>query len=119
MNKDDDEKIKYEIIKLIGNSENETEEEIKNKMNMKYYQIDDTKNKELEKIFSQVKLKINFDSNPRIFRDGKLYTISENCFTVYSDKFYNKLFEIKFEENTDISSAIELDNKDLVFIAQN
>ena len=105
--------------------ETEINEEIKNKMNlqkkenMKYYQIDDTKIKELEKLFSQIKLKINFDSNPKILRDGKFYTISQGCFNVYRDKFYNKLFEIKFEENSNISSAIELDNKDLVFITQN
>ena len=101
--------------------ESEINDEIKNKMNlqkkenMKYYQIDDKKIKELEKLFSQIKLKINFDSNPRILRDGKFYTISQGCFNVYRDKFYNKLFEIKFEENSNISSAIELDNKDLVF----
>ena len=85
-------------------------------MNMKYYKIDDAINKELEKIFSQVKLKISFDSNPRILRDGKFYTISENCFTVYSDKFYNKLFEIKFEENTNISRFSLYCTKSIIYI---
>ena len=36
---------------------------------------------------------------------------------MYNNKLYNKLFEIKFEENNNITSAIKLDNKDLVFFA--
>ena len=103
----------------------EIKEEIKNNMNilkkesMKYYQIDNTKNEELEEIFNQIKLKINFTSKPRILRNGKFYTISQGCFTMYDNKLYNKSLEIKFEEKTNIISAIELDNKDLVFFAEN
>ena len=104
--------------------EREVKEEIKNNINLlkkentKYYQIDDNKNKELEKIFNQIKLKVNFNSEPRILRNGKFYTISQGYFTMYSDKFYKKLFEIKFEENDKISSAIELDNNDIVFFSK-
>ena len=85
------------------------------KENIKYYQIDDAKNKELEQIFNKINLKIIFPSKARILRDGKFYTISKGCFTIYKEKFYNKLFEIKFGENVYIFSAIVLDNKDLVF----
>ena len=91
----------------------EIKEEIKNNINilkkesMKYYQIDNSKNKELEQIFKQIKLKMNFNSEPKILRDGKFYTISQGCFTMYNNKLYNKLLEIKFEENNNIKSAIE------------
>ena len=49
----------------------EIKEEIKNninilkKENMKYYQIDNSKNMELEKIFKRIKLKINFNSEQK------------------------------------------------------
>ena len=77
-----------------------------------YYEINKEKSKELEEVFGQIKLKITFNKKPRSLRDGKLYTISNDCFTIYDDKFYNKIYEIKFEENTGITSAIQLDNKD-------
>ena len=48
-----------------------------------------------------------------------MYTISQGCFTVYDNRFFNKLYEIKFEENYNITKAIQLDNKDLVFFAVN
>ena len=83
---------------------------------MKYYQIDKEKNKELEEKLQQVKLKVNFDSTPNILRDGKFYTISEDIFTLYDDKFYTKILEIKLESGDFIISAIQLDNKDLVFL---
>ena len=89
------------------------------KESMKYYQIDDTKNKELEQqIYNQVKLKEIFNSYPRILRVGKLYTISKGCFTMYDNKFYKKLLEIELEKKYDIISAIELDNKDVVFFGK-
>ena len=88
------------------------------KESMKYYQIDNEKKKELEKVFKQIKLKINFDSRPRILRDGKLYTISNGVFTIYDERFFKKLIEIKLEKNNRIISAIQLDNKDLVFFAR-
>ena len=82
-----------------------------------YYQFNKEKTKELEQKFKQIKLKVNFNCLPKILRDGKFYTISQECFTVYDNRFFNKLYEIKFEENYYITSAIQLDNKDLVFFA--
>ena len=105
-----DEEIKAEIKEEIKNNMN-----ILKKENIKYYQIDDAKNKELEQIFSQINLKIIFPSKARILRDGKFYTISKGCFTIYKEKFYNKLFEIKIRGSDKITSVIELDNKDIIF----
>ena len=85
------------------------------KESIKYYQIDDAKNKELEQIFNKINLKIIFPSKARILRDGKFYTISKGCFTIYKEKFYNKLFEIKIRGSDKITSVIELDNKDIIF----
>ena len=121
MKKEKEEKNPNKSINAI---EAEIKEEIKNNINaqkkesMKYYQIDNEKNKELDKIFNQIKLKINFNSEPGFLRDGKIYTISDGCFTMYNNKLYNKLFEIKFEEINNITSVIELANKDLVFFAK-
>ena len=100
---------KEDIIKYIKNLEQE-KDSIED-----YYEINNEKSKELEKVFGQIKLKINFNSKPRTLRDGKLYTILNDCFTIYDDKFYNKIYEIKFEDNIGITTAIILDNKDLVF----
>ena len=62
-----------------------------------------------------MELKVNSDCDPKILRDGKFYTISQGCFTIYDDKLLNKLYEIKLEENFNVISVIQLDNKDLVF----
>ena len=104
--------------------EAEIKEEIKSNINKflkesreRDYQIDEEKNKELEKTFKQIKLKINFDSKPKILRDGKFYTFSKGNFCIYDDKFYNKLYEIKLEENFNFISAIQLDNKDIVLLS--
>ena len=105
-----DEEIKAEIKEEIKNNMN-----ILKKENIKYYQIDDAKNKELEQIFNKINLKIIFPSKARILRDGKFYTISKGCFTIYKKKFYNKLFEIKIRGSDKITSVIELDNKDIIF----
>ena len=105
-----DEEIKAEIKEEIKNNMN-----ILKKENIKYYQIDDAKNKELEQIFNKINLKIIFPSKARILRDGKFYTISKGCFTIYKEKFYNKLFEIKIRGSDKITSVIELDNKDIIY----
>ena len=109
-----DEVILSEIIKEKDEKSNKLKLESKEK----YYRIDEEKNKELESIFSQVKLKIKFNSIPGILRDGKFYTIFDNNFIVYNDKLFNKLHEIKFEENENIIFVIQLDNKDLVFLSK-
>ena len=102
--------IKEEIEKNINKFEKESNE--------KYYKFNNEKAQEIGQKFKQTKLKINFCSKPEILRDGKFYTISKGCFTVYNDKPFNKLYEINFEKNYNISSAIQLDNSDLVFFAE-
>ena len=103
--------------------EAEIKEEIKNNTitykneSLKYYQIENEKNKELEQKFKQIKLKVNFNSQPKILRDEKFYTISQGIFAIYDDKFFNKTLELKLGKNN-ITSAIQLDNKDLVFFAK-
>ena len=104
--------------------EEEIKEEAKIKINklkkesIKYYKIDNERKKEFEKKFKQIKLKINFNSYPRILRDGKFYTIYNGVFTVYDERFFKKIIQIKFEEKDKINSAIQLDNKDLIFFAE-
>ena len=107
------EEIKAEVKEEIKKSTEKSSKESKEK----YYQFKSEKTLELEQKFKQVKLKVNFNSVPKILRDGKFYTISQGCFTLYDNRFFNKLYEIKFEEKYNIISAIQLDNKDLVFFA--
>ena len=109
------EEIKAEIQEEIKKSTEKSAKEAKEK----YYQFNSEKNKELEQKFKQINLKLNFNCVPKILRDGKFYTISQGCFTVYDDRFFNKQYEIIFEEVYNITSAIQLDNKDLVFFASN
>jgi len=83
-----------------------------------YYKIDSQKRKELESAFSQLKLKIKFDSEPKILKEGKFYILSKAGFKMYDSKLFNKLIkliEIKFEPEIDPISAIQLENNDLVF----
>ena len=79
-----------------------------------HYKLGDQKSKELKSIFNSLKLKIKFKGRPKLLREGMIYTESDNCLIIYDNKFYNKLYEIKFEEKCEIISAILLDNKDLV-----
>ena len=109
-----DEIILSDIIKEKEKKSNKLRLESKEK----YYKINEDKSKELESVFGQVKLKIKFSSKPSLLRDGKFYTISENNFIIYNDKLFNKLYEIKFKENEEIISIIQLDNKDLVFLSK-
>ena len=81
-----------------------------------YYKIDEQKAKELESVFKQAKLRINLNEKPKVLKDGVLWT-SKESFIIYESKFFKKQFEIKFENDCDITSAIELDNKDLVLLA--
>ena len=98
--------IKKEIIKK--------KEKLKNEC-LDFYDIDNKKSKELESTFKQLKLKVYFKDEPKILKDGKFYTISQGCFTMYDDKLFNKLYEIKFDKNNNNkSTAIQLDNNDLV-----
>ena len=84
------------------------------------YDIDNKKSKELETTFKQLKLKIFFKNEPKILRDGKFYTISQGYFIIYNNKLYNKLYEIKFDNyNYKKTTAIQLDNNDLVLLSGN
>ena len=105
--------IKEEIIK--------NKEKLKNE-NLDIYDINNQKSKELESAFKQLKLKVYFKDEPKILRDGKFYTISEGCFIMYDDKLFNKLYEIKFNNDNNKrnqSTAIQLDNNDLVLLSYN
>ena len=112
--------------KLEKEIEKEIKEEIKRNTNKfkeesmkRDYKIDNEKSKELESIFKQIKLKINFDSKPKILSDGKFYTISQGCLFIYDNRFFNKLYEIKLEDNCNYTSVIQLDNQDLILFSQN
>ena len=125
--------IKYDIIKNMRlekekNEPNKTEQEIETEIfeeifklkkgnYEKYYKIDEQKSKELELVFKQIKLIIKFKSKLKLLRDGLFYTIYKGNFTIYNNKTFNKLYEIKFGEKC--NSVILLDNKDLVFLSNN
>ena len=78
-----------------------------------YKKIDNQKMKELVSAFNQITLKVIFNGEPKILREGIFYTLSDNCFKMYDSKYFKKLLEIKF--NSLIISAILLDNNDLIF----
>ena len=78
-----------------------------------YNKIDKQKMKELVSAFHQITLKVIFNGEPKILREGIFYTLSHSCFKMYDSKYFKKLLEIKF--NSLIISAIQLDNNDLIF----
>ena len=105
--------------------EKEIKEEIKRNANkfkeesmQRDYKIDNEKAEELEPIFKQIKLKIYFDSKPKILRDGKFYIISKGILLIYDNRFFNKLHEIKLENNCNYTSVIQLDNQDLILFSE-
>ena len=92
----------------------EKKNKLKNESFKIYYKIDYEKTKELESTFKQYKLRIQFDSEPGVIRDYKLYSSTKTSFTIYDNKLFNKIIEIKFESPTNVISAIQLINNDLV-----
>ena len=78
-----------------------------------YKKIDNQKMKELVSAFNQITLKVIFNGEPKILREGIFYTLSDNCFKMYDSKYFKKLLEIK--SHSLIISAILLDNNDLIF----
>ena len=78
-----------------------------------YNKIDKQKMKELVSAFNQITLKVIFNGEPKILREGIFYTLSDNCFKMYDSKYFKKLLEIK--SHSLIISAIQLDNNDLIF----
>ena len=120
------EKEKNEPNKSKEEIKAEIYEEIKKNINKlkegnyeKYYKIDEQKSKELELTFKQIKLKITFNSRPKLLRDGLFCTFYKGNFTIYNNKIFNKSYEIKFDEKDKIKSVIQLDNKDIVFLIKN
>ena len=107
--KEDDNKEKNKDLK-------EKIEKLKAKTLELNYKIDEQRTKELESVFKQNKLKINLNKKPQILKDGVLWTSNES-FIMYDSKFFRKISEIKLEYNCEITSAIELDNKDLVLLS--
>ena len=81
-----------------------------------YYNINEQKSHEIDLIFKQIKLKINFDSFPKILNDEIFYTFSEGNIVIYNGKFFNKSLYLKPKKANKINSMILLDNKDFVFL---
>ena len=79
--------------------------------------INTEENKELKNTFAQLKLKIKLSSEPKILKNGKICKLSNGIFTIYDDKYFKKLYEIKFEKDTEIIDEIELNNNDLIFLS--
>ena len=114
-------KSKEEIESEIKEEIMKNKEKLKNE-NLDIYDINNQKSKELESAFKQLKLNVCFKDEPKILRDGKFYTISEGCFIMYDDKLFNKLYEIKFNNDNNKRNkctAIQLDNNDLVLLSCN
>ena len=109
------EEIEVEIKKEIKQNINEF---IKGKKD-KYYNIDENKSKELDSIFKQIKLKVVFNSSPKMLNNEIFYTYSEGKFDIYNNKNIKKLFELNFEKKYKFKQVIQLDNKDLVFFNEN
>ena len=80
--------------------------------------INTEENKELKKTFGQLKLKIKLSSEPKLLKNGKICSISKNIFTIYDDKYFKKLYEIKFKKDTKILDTIELNNNYLILLSQ-
>ena len=100
-------------------------EEIKRKTNklkveslQRDFKIDNEKTKELESTFKQIKLKIIFDSKPKLLRDGKFYTISNGILSIYDNRFFYKLHEIEIDKYFGYTSVIKLDNEDLILFSE-
>ena len=104
----------YELIK-----KEPEEKEIINKLEKNslelYYKTDEQKNKELESVFKQIKLSIEFKGEPKLLKKGILYTPFGSFFT-YNKKCFKKLFDIQIPKEYNIIHAIQLENKDLIII---
>ena len=82
-----------------------------------FYKKNIQKDKELESILSSLKLRIKFTEEPKFLKEGKFYIFSGTVFTIYDEKSYSKLYEIKFETSIRIKSVILLENNDLIFVS--
>ena len=109
-----EEEIKAKLIEEIKSKKYKLLEESM----QRDYKIDNEKTKELESKLNQIKLKIIFDSEPRILRDGKFYTIFKGNLSIYDNKFFNKLHEIEVGNFYDYTSVIQSDNQDLIVFSK-
>jgi len=84
-----------------------------------YYKLDNTKKKELESTFGQIKLKVNPTGEPQILSDGKIAALSNESCAIYDSTLFQKINEIKFDQKAKPVFVIELDNGDLVIACEN
>ena len=81
-----------------------------------YYKFDEEKNKELDSIFKEMKLKIDSSDKYGFLKNGKYYSVVDDTCKIYNEKMILKN-EIKFESGYHISSVIELNNNDLIILS--
>lgn len=104
MYKDFPKELKHECIALSNIKNEKKKEKLKQKVELEkkslelHYKIDETKAKELENVFEQPKQKIKFPGTPYILKNENFYTLSNNNFTIYDNKIFKPLYEIKFED---------------------
>ena len=119
-------KMEYEKKKEKNKSdkiiEKEVSEEICEKSkklkedSLKFYKIEDIKNKELENTFKNSKLKVYLKCISNL-ENGKICGNSGNKCSIYECMYFNKLYDIK--NIIDAKSIIELDNNDLIIFKYN
>ena len=97
----------------------EKKKQLKNKSLNSHYSIDNQKNKELESVFGQIKLKIKLSGKLKILSEGKIIALSKGGFTIFDTTLFKKQTEIKFEKQVQSHLAIELDNGDLIIACSN
>lgn len=103
-----------------GDYENVLKETIKiTKAKLEYdIKVDKEENEELKNTFNEIKFKTHLPYKTKILKNGKFYTFAYGIFIIYDDKKFKKLYEIKFEKETNIRSVIQLDNNDLIFLIE-
>ena len=103
-----------------GDYENVLKETIKiTKEKLEYdIKVDKEENEELKNTFNEIKFKTHLPYKTKILKNGKFYTFAYGIFIIYDDKKFKKLYEIKFEKETNIRSVIQLDNNDLIFLIE-
>lgn len=105
---------KYELIEK-GPDKKEIINKLEKDSIELYYKTEEQKNKELESVFKQIKLSIKFRGEPKLLKEGIIYTPFGYFFT-YNKKCFKKLFDIQIPEEYNIIHAIQLINKDLIII---
>lgn len=103
-----------------GDYEKVLKETIKiTKAKLEYHiKVDKEENEELKNTFNEIKFKTHLPYKTKILKNGKFYTFAYGIFIIYDDKKFKKLYEIKFEKETNFRSVIQLDNNDLIFLME-